>query len=569
MREDADRKSAESGQPVPVWRGELYLEFHRGTLATHARVKRSNRLCELGLREAEMRAVQAEIAGGPVYPAGDFEDAWKKVLLNQFHDILPGTSIPEVYPTVHRMYDEVFAATDRSIAASVDALTAAGNNAITVMNSLSWEIVDWVEAEIEAGGEFHLEDANGNAVPHQVLATDDGKTRIGFEALVPGLGSSAYRVCAGAVETPNPFACGDSSLENDRFSIEFDDDGLMTSVFDKLHQREWLAAPGNRFQTFDDRPNSWEAWDVNDWYAEQPLDLLSVESARIVETGPVRAVMRFVHRSQNGSTITQDVAIYATVPRIDFLTNADWQEQRVLLKVAFPVAVHSAHASYDIQFGSIERPTHRNTSWDEARFEVSGHKWTDLSEGNGGVSLLNDCKYGHDIHDNVMRITLLRNPTHPDARCPTPSYLFPDQESEVVFCDTGEHEMRYSLYPHAGDWRSGTIAQAYAFNAPLRAVVDREPGDDVGIESAPGIVLESLKKAEDGRGYIARVYEAHGGRQTSELRFGCRLASVQAVDLMERPSTTEPAAEIIDGTTVRFYIKPFEIRSFRLEFETP
>ena len=577
VRENADRRATETGRPIPVWKGELYLEFHRGTLTTHARVKHGNRKCELALRDAEIFSVRADMAGKRAYPAEELEHAWKKVLLNQFHDIVPGTSIPDVYPEVHRLYGEVLSTTTETVAAGIEAVTQASDDCLSVFNTLSWEVTDWVEAEVETKSDFHLEDAAGETVPHQFIGEhsangeNGGRRRIGFEATVPGLGSAVYRIREGDKAPASKLIAEDGLLENERFRVRFDDKAQISSVFDKHLEREWLDAPGNRFQTFDDRPNSWEAWDLNDWYEERPLDLLSIESARVIETGPVRAVIRFVHASPNGSRIEQDVAVYATIPRIDFLTRMDWRDERVLLKVAFPVAVHSAHATYDIQFGNIARPTHKNTSWDDARFEVCGHKWTDLSEGNGGVSLLNDSKYGHDIQDQLMRITLLRNPTHPDARCPTPSYLFPDQESEVVFTDTDTHETRYAFYPHAGDWRNGTVAQAYAFNCPLRAVAGRVPAGELRVSTTPGVVLESFKKAEDGDGYIVRVYEAHGGRQAASIDFGAtnaRIASAAAVDLMERPSESEGPLEIVDDRSLRFFIKPYEIRSFRLGFES-
>ncbi|MCG8369696.1 MAG: hypothetical protein MJA32_04175, partial [Proteobacteria bacterium] len=212
VREDADRKAAETGRPVPVWKGELYLEFHRGTLTTHARVKHGNRRCELLLREAEIRAVQAEVAARSGYPATELEEAWKKVLLNQFHDILPGTSIPEVYPEVHRLYGDVLETTEHSIGASIEAVTRPGADCIGVFNSLSWEVVDWVEAEIDDRGEFHLEDANGNTVPHQIVASGGGKLTVGLVAAVPALGSAAYSVRDGARDVGNALRCSRSML---------------------------------------------------------------------------------------------------------------------------------------------------------------------------------------------------------------------------------------------------------------------------------------------------------------------------------------------------------------------
>ena len=567
IKDEADTMAETSGQDIPVWKGELYLEFHRGTLTTHSRVKRNNRLCELRLRESEIWASLAAVRNGFEYPAADLEAAWKKVLLNQFHDIVPGTSIPPVYLDVHEMYEEVLDCTEDVIgsASSSVADPDTTSEGFTVMNSLAWPVVDWVEFDVPDGSDVYVEDTSGSAVPHQVIANSDGGTRIGLEATVPALGHTSYYIRRGSQSEATHLQAGDRHLENDRYNLRFNEKGQIESVYDKSLEREWLDGPANVLQTFDDRPNSWEAWDLNDWYREAPLDLLKLDSAEIVEQGPARVVMRLRHTSKNGSTIEQDVVLYRSIARIDFLTRVDWHEQRVLLKAAFPVAIHNTSATFDIQFGSIERPTHSNTSWDAAKFEVCAHKWSDLSEGNGGVSLLNDCKYGHDIKDNVMRISLLRNPTHPDARCPTPSYLFPNQESEVVFTDTGTHEMRYALYPHESDWRNGTVRQAYNFNSPLRVISGvSEPTSDCGV-SDDGIVVETLKQAEDGNGFILRVFEAHGGRRRTSIRLPFAFADVEATDLMERPAAEEGEIEKVDDQTIEFFIKPYEIRTIRLQ----
>jgi alpha-mannosidase len=246
----------------------------------------------------------------------------------------------------------------------------------------------------------------------------------------------------------------------------------------------------------------------------------------------------------------------------------DWHEQRVLLKAAFPLEVYSDHATYEIQFGSIERPTHRNTSWDAAKFEVCGHTWADLSEATGGVSLLNDSKYGYDAHHGVLRLTLLRNAASPDPRCPTPSFLFEDQEQEVEFTDTGRHEFRYALLPHRGDWRNDTVRQAHALNAPLRFARGPLSTGRPCVVSDPAVVIETLKRAEDANGLILRVYEAHGGRRPVTIELPFRVASASAADLMERPAPEEGPVRLTDHGGVAFDILPYEIRSFRLTPES-
>ncbi|WP_420455653.1 alpha-mannosidase [Rubrivirga sp.] len=569
IRDEADGIAERTGRDVPVWKGELYLESHRGTLTTHARVKKGNRDGELRLREAEVWASLAAAQTDYAYPADALDAAWKNVLLNQFHDIVPGTSIEPVYDGVHARYAETLATADRALADALAALLGDGEQ-VAVVNSLGHPVTDWVEVGAPAGL-AHVVDASGAVVPSQ--RTHDG--RIGFEATVPALGSSTYTVHPGAVPpTTSPLPVGekqgegvadlvatDRSLDSGRFRLAFGDDGTITSLADTALDRQWLSGPGNVFQTFDDRPNQWEAWDVNDWYAEKPLGLFSLESSEVIEAGPVRAVLRQTHTTPAGSTIRQDVIVYRTVPRVDFDTHVDWRERRVLLKVAFPVAVHSAHAAYEIQFGTIERPTSRNTSWEQSRFEVAAHKWTDLSEGGGGLSLLNDSKYGHDIRDDVMRITLLRNPVFPDPRSPWQEYRLPGREDEVRHTDTGKHRIRYAVHPHAGDWRAGTVHQARAFNSPLRVVPGVAAATAGGAITTDGVKLEALKQADDGDGFIVRVYEAHGARGAATVRLPFEVASAEAVDLMERPCDETVA---LDDGALAFHVLPFEIRTVRV-----
>ena len=627
IRDEADATAERTGRAVPVWKGELYLESHRGTLTTHARVKRRNRQCEVRLREAEVWASVASARAGFAYPAEALDAAWKHVLLNQFHDIVPGTSIEAAYPAVHARYEEALATAEATTTAALAALldgseglenslgtdqrspppgqgespegegvdrtgrrapaarsnptrrpplappVQEGDSSLTVAclavsNSLGWEVTDWVEVEHVLGGEVHVTDGAGAVVPHQV--THDG--RVGFEATVPALGSATYALRDGAAsDAPAPLAATDRQLESDRFRVRFDDAGHVVSLWDKALGREWLSGPANVFQTFDDRPNQYEAWDVDAWYAEKPLDLFVLHSAEVVEAGPVRAVLRQTYGTPAGSTIEQDVVLYRSVPRIDFDTRVDWRERRVLLKVAFPVAVHAAHATYEIQFGAIERPTHRNTTWEQARFEVAAHRWTDLSEGGGGVSLLNDSKYGHDVHDGTLRITLLRNPVYPDPRSPWEEYRLPGREAEVVHTDTGEHRFRYAVFPHAGDWRRGTVRQAHAFNSPPRVTPGAAPsGAEApgappasGAVTGDGAVVEALKRAEDGDGLVLRVYEAHGARGPASVRLPFRVASAEPVDLMERPTEDDGPVTLDDGA-LAFDLRPFEIRSFRV-----
>jgi alpha-mannosidase len=279
-------------------------------------------------------------------------------------------------------------------------------------------------------------------------------------------------------------------------------------------------------------------WEIND-----------VESAEVVESGPVRAGVR-IRRPFQDSVIEQTVYIYSGSPRIDFATHIDWKNDHILLKTAFPMDIHTSKASYDIQYGNVERPTHWNTSWDYARFEVCAHKWADISEADFGVSMLNDCKYGHDIKDSVMRLTLLKSATLPSP-----------------VADFGEHVMTYSIMPHAGDFRSGgTVDAAYELNCPMHAVAVSGGMEILGNEMSfaavdkPNVVMEAVKMAEDSSEIIVRVYECFNQRTDAILTMAKTIKAAYDCDLMENVEK-ELAAE---GNSLAFSIKPYEIKTFKL-----
>ncbi len=344
-------------------------------------------------------------------------------------------------------------------------------------------------------------------------------------------------------------------MENQFFHIELNERGQLTSLFDKRHGREVLApgARGNVFQAFEDKPMAFDAWDIDLYYQEKMWEIDDLVAAEVEESGPLRGTLRLVWRWYD-STITQRLTMYRDLPRVDFRTEIEWQEQQILLKVAFPVDIRATRATYDIQFGAIERPTHWNTSWDWARFEVLGHKWADLSEGNYGVALLNDSKYGHDIKDNVMRLTLIKSAIRPDP-----------------LADKGTHRFCYSLFPHAGGWRAGGVLQAgYELNYPLLArVLPAQPEGtlparyEFATVNAEHVILETVKQAEEGDGWIVRVYEAKQARNPSvALRFARPLRRAVEVNLIEED---EQPVEW-EGDTLRFAITPFEIKTFKVEF---
>jgi alpha-mannosidase len=383
-------------------------------------------------------------------------------------------------------------------------------------------------------------------------------------------------------------------LENQFFRIDLDANGEISAIYDKRAGRDVLE-PGqtaNQLIAFEDRPLNYDAWDIDIFYAEKPYPIRDVQRIAVVERGPIRGGVEIARRFLK-STIRQRILIYAELPRIDIATEIDWHEHQILLKAGFPVAINAARASYEIQFGVVERPTHRNTSWDVARFETCAQRWIDLSEGGYGVALLNDSKYGHDLHDNVMRLTLLKSGINPDPNA-----------------DQGLHRFTYALLPHAGDWREAEVVRRAAeLNTPLLAYRPQaaddaqQPAEPVSFAScdAAHVQLDTIKTAEDGDGLILRVYETHNQRGPVTLSFARPILDAQPCNLLEeaeeqrtknnRTENGEPGARnqepekhqaqitrqavgqavgdlIVAGNTLRFAIRPFEIRSFRVRFAT-
>jgi len=541
---------------LPVHNGELYLEYHRGCQTTQARTKRNNRKCEILLQNAEFASSMALLHGG-AYDKRSTDDAWKLVLLNQFHDILPGSSIAEVYHVAEKDYARARAlaseARDAALAHLAGRIDTSGpGTAIVVFNPLSWVRDDAVRAACKLpSGPFHVVGPDGRVAPSQVI----GKNDLLFEARsLPPLGYAVYHVVKGAARAPGRgiLKAGPRLLENRFVRVKMDAWGRFSSVYDKTEGREVLAPgkKGNVLQLFDDRPHGNDAWDIDHNFERIAWEPGKAEKITVTECGPVRAVVRVERRTEH-SVIVQDVTLYALLPRIEVNTRADWREKHTLLKAAFPVDVLNTRAAFHIQFGTVERPTHDNTAFDRGRFEVPAHYWADLSEGDYGVSLLNDCKYGYDVKGNVLRISLLRAPTDPDPRA-----------------DEGRHEFTYALLPHAGDWRCGTVQQGYELNYPCFAVAAEPHGGELpksfalAAVSEDNVILETIKKAEDSGAIILRVYEAYGQRGDATITLARKPIAVTECDLMEEhdvPAETR-------GSEIRFYIKPWEIRTFKVRF---
>jgi alpha-mannosidase len=551
---------AKAGRHLPTWNGELYLELHRGTYTTQSRTKRSNRKSEFRLHDAEFLASLASVLDVQYeYPAAALRHAWELVCLNQFHDIIPGSSIGPVYVESQKHHAEVQGTArdvqDAALSAIADRLGGTSNSESTqsllIVNPTSFVREDLAFWPGRLADGHSLQGADGARLPVQPAA--DG-TWVA-PGVLPPFSVTPLTEAADAGPLPDgELVITPNLLENRFLRVELDEAGDITRIYDKVNGRDVLPqeAIANQFQAFEDRPLQWDAWDVDIFFEDKMWKSDPAGSVNVIEAGPLRATLELRRRILH-SDYVQRISLNYNSPRLDFDTTIDWRERHILLKVAFPVDVLSNVATYEIQWGNVQRATHRNTSWDWARFETCAQKWVDLSEGDYGVSLLNDCKYGHDIRDNsprggVMRISLLRSPTAPDPEA-----------------DQGEHRFAYSLFPHAGSWGETTIAQAYALNDPL---IVAGPGSQalapqpVSLLSAePGnIVVETIKRAEDGDGLIVRFYESQRRRGQVQLRLGFELGSAWRTNLLE-----ENQAELTpDGNTLSLPVRPYEIVTLRL-----
>ena len=543
---------------LPKWAGELYLELHRGVLTSHGEVKAFNRAGEHRLLEAEAFASIATLHGAP-YPREVLEDTWKTLLLNQFHDILPGSSIWEVYEDAHRQLGEVLktatSVRDRGLRYLAGSLeNEGGGDAVLVANAgLFPRELSVLLPDVD--GKAVISDANGELVTtqsaEQGLLVHDPRRR------VPALGWSTLFVTRREGETePTPEVYAeregnDAVLENDLLRVVVGADGVLEQVYDKAAEREVLEGRGNQLWAYVDKPREWDAWDIDKSYEQEGQEIGGVEQIEVLESGPLRAAVR-VERAWRDSRIVQTYRLFSGSRRVDVETNIEWRERQVLLRALFPLNVRSHEATFETMYGVVRRPTHRNTSWDAARFEVSAHRFADLSETGYGVTLLNDGKYGHSARDNVLGISLLRSPIHPDP-----------------LADEGEHYFTYSLFPHEGDWtEAGVEQEALVLNSPL-CVVEAALGTkalpyESGLVAVEGVVLAlgSLKKAEDGKGLILRLYEPHGARGKGLLRFTDEVKRAEKVNLLEEEVAGPVLAE---GNTLRLEVRPFEVLTLRLE----
>ncbi|MCD4674354.1 MAG: alpha-mannosidase [Anaerolineaceae bacterium] len=518
---------SEVGDNLPVWNGELYLEYHRGTYTTQSGNKRANRKSEFLLHDAEFLAAYAShIDSEYEYPHAAFNRAWQLVCLNQFHDIIPGSSIKAVYEESLSQYEQVRKMVTDIRDQALKAIAKTWSANCLLVNPTSVERNE----PVEIGNGLV---SSGTLTPYSVTApvfTSEEKPQ------------------------SHMLVCEPQRMENDFLRVELNKAGDITSIYDKAAEREVLpeGAIANQFQAFEDMPLSWDAWDIDIFYDDKMWLPEQAASVTVIEAGALRVALEIKRRILNSNYI-QRISLRHNSPRLDFETTIHWKERKILLKAAFPVNVLSPTATYEIQWGNVERPTHRNTSWDWARFETAAQKWVDLSEGDYGVSLLNDCKYGHDIHENILRLTLLRGTTAPD----------PD-------ADLGEHHFTYSLFPHSGSWDEHTIAEAYALNDPI--IVHQENttiaesslsvrgGASFVAANQPNIVIETVKKAEDGKGFIIRLYESQRKRGRFTLTTNFPLAEAWRANILEENQQRLKT----EMQCVFCNIKPYQILTLRL-----
>lgn len=516
---------------LDTWVGELYLELHRGTLTTHGLVKKQNRKLEWKLRAVEMLWSCLPL---DKYPGKELDQMWKKLLINQFHDIIPGSSINLVYQTTHKEYDEIHHGCDTLISNSAKLLFSDDPDAFVLANTLSYNWKGMIQVPESFKG-YSLIDQNNNPVPLQ--GTDDGL--IAFVELAP-LSFSTFKK-GDQVENQNT-KNDDLILENDLVRYEFDQDGQLISMHDKEMDKELLSGPGNILSLYEDRPNNWDAWDVDFFYRDALIEAAAISEIRPLTNGNVVKQIKLSFSIGN-STIEQTASLYPHSKRLDLSTHVEWNEKHKMLRVHFPVAIRSEQAAFDIQYGYVKRNTHRNTSWDKAKFEVVGHKYADLSDHDHGVALLNDCKYGYMVHDNILDLNLLRSPTNPD----------PD-------ADEGSHAFTYSVFPHQHDLiHSEVLMESSCLNQqPILFEAVRSEIDIPLKLMGDGLELSVLKKAEKEDQLIIRIVETHGRRSTGSIQLKGLLAEC---DLMEWHDIDSPIN--IDGE-YEISLSPFEIRTYKL-----
>ncbi|MBW4432982.1 MAG: alpha-mannosidase [Pelatocladus maniniholoensis HA4357-MV3] len=604
--------NSQTSTTIPIWNDELYLEFHRGCYTTHSDQKRWNRRCENLLYHAELFSAIATIKCGVNYPKVELEAAWKQILFNQFHDILPGSSITEVYEDalvewqeVEKVGTKILEESLRAIASQISFPTPPQPDSlpIVVFNSLNWQRSEVVSVGLPSttapNQEWQIYDYSGNKLVSQLGETS---TLLFLARDIPAVGYRVFWLCSCQVENAHNKTQSEDTklslqkqeqisserliLENEFLLIIIDEQtGNLASVFDKVNNREVLnQAGGNLLQAFQDSGQYWDAWNIDPNYAQNPLPSATLKSIQCLEQGPVQHRLRVVQQLGK-SEFCCDYILPRASSVLKIAMKVDWQEEHILVKAAFPLNVEADFATYEIPCGAIARPTKPATPAEKAKWEVPALRWADLTEevrdkgdkgdkeelftnpqspipNPYGVSLLNDCKYGYDAQPNQLRLTLLRSPNWPDSQA-----------------DRGVHEFTYALYPHAGDWKSAhTARRGYELNVPLQVIVcpinhpqssnvsESVDPEGLGVSfldlSAENLILMAFKQAEDeSQKWILRCYECHGETAELSLQNDLGLILEGSVDLLERPLSISESASVSEKLT----IQPWKVVSFMLQ----
>lgn len=548
---------------IPIWHDELYLEFHRGCYTTHADQKRWNRRCENLLYEAEVWATLATLTTNPAYPKLQIENAWKKVLFNQFHDILPGTSIPEVFEEANLAWQDVQNVSLKILHQSQKAIAShillpqppqPDAQPIIVFNSLNWQRSEVVSLSLPSASSWEVYDLSGKKVPSQLIKES---TLLFLAENIPSVGYRLFWLCP-CHKQPDDQIISLASLpttenwilENQFLQVVVNPNtGDLSSVFDKINQREVLGGVGNQLQSFQDQGQYWDAWNIDPNYAQNSLPPTQLKSIQWLVKGVLHSSIRVI-RQLGQSQFCQDYILQINSPVLQISTTVDWQESQVLVKAAFPLNLEASYATYEIACGAIKRPTNRQTPAEQAKWEVPALRWADLGDDTYGVSLLNDCKYGYDAQPSELRLTLLRSPCWPDKNA-----------------DRGIHHFTLALYPHGGNWQSAqTVRRGYELNSPLQVVCDvlsssaqaslKPVGQFLDLQ-AENLVLMALKPSEeDSEQYLLRCYECHGEEAELAMSSDLEIAIAYPIDILERPT---PKTE-----QEQFKILPWKIANFML-----
>lgn len=559
---------------VPVWKDELYFEYHRGVMTTQAETKRRIRTTEELLLNAEKVSSLASLFGRK-YPADDLDQSWKNLLFDDFHDIFPGSGIAVNYLDAKRNLEDVGRTGNAILHGALNEIAAhirtnGPGTPVVIFNPLSWSRTEVKEIEVQlpaAAPSVEVVDEAGKSVPSQLLVSDKGTNRVRLLVLatVPSLGYKTYFVRAAArpIHGLDQVKSSADSLENEFIRLKIDPaTGCMTSLFDKKTMTEALATPdtdtggpknmicGNLLQAFQDKPKAWDAWNIDADFEKVHWDITTADDVKLIESGPLRAILRVKQHFQN-STFVRDVIVTAGSPRVDVKMSVEWNEKHILLKVGFSLSARNDKATFEIPYGSIERPTTRNTPAEKGKFEVPALQWGDISDAKHGFSLLNDCKYGYDAKGNVLRLSLLRSPEWPDRHA-----------------DEGHHEFTYSFYAHPGSWRDAlTVRQGYDLNYPLLAhQTEKHTGSLPESHSfltvaQDNVVVTAFKKAEESDDFVVRFYEWAGKTADIHLQFAAPLQSAADANLMEKTGNSLP----VHDNEVTVGAKPYEVRTVQVK----